>query len=261
MKVSTLIIAILICLGCKGQTSGNTDQVERKQDIAVVDKKFLVEQQMIKSLEELKLESDAKKEYKEVKASIEAVRIKLKSRDVSLDSIRSSFEKALLHQIIPYWKGTKWTFEGHTSTPQVGTIACGYFVSTTLNHAGVKINRYRLAQQSPINEAKSLSINSEVIEIAEDSSVQNIAAIKEAVPKGIHFIGFDQSHVGYLLKKSDQLYLIHSNYLDAKGVEIEAIEQSEVFASYDRFYIAEISSNEGFLRSWISGNIIEVIAE
>jgi len=176
-----------------------------------------------------------------------------------LDSVGEIFKESLLNKIIPFWEGTEWSFEGHTSKPKSGKIACGYFVSTTLQDIGLNLNRYKLAKQSPINEARSLSIDSEVKEISEGSKSDNILAIKEFLKEGIHFIGFDESHVGYILKRNDELYLIHSNYINSVGVEIEQIENSEVFNSYVKFYIAELSTNNELLNRWVNNKPVQVI--
>ncbi len=44
------------------------------------------------------------------------------------------------------WMGTPWTFSGTSQTPKQGSIACGYFVTTTLQQAGIELDRIRLAQ-------------------------------------------------------------------------------------------------------------------
>ncbi|MEM6963429.1 MAG: hypothetical protein AAF573_01605 [Bacteroidota bacterium] len=121
------------------------------------------------------------------------------------------------------------------------------------------MNRHKLAQQSPINEARSLALNSEVKEFSEQSKQDNILAIKQYLKEGIHFIGFDESHVGYILKRNKELYLIHSNYINAVGVEIEHIEASEVFDSYSKFYIVQLSTNEELLNCWKNKKEIEII--
>lgn len=97
----------------------------------------------------------------------------------------------LLNRIIPYWQGTTWSFEGHTNTPQQGNIACGYFISTTLKYVGINVNRYKLAQQSPINEAKSLAKSTMVMEINENTVEESIWAINQMLTEGIYFKGFD----------------------------------------------------------------------
>lgn len=186
--------------------------------------------------------------YEQVKQTIHQERLALKSDDTTALSLL--FKQALVHQIIPFWEGTPWSFEGHTSIPQSGEIACGYFVSTTLKHVGLNINRYHLAQQSPINEAKSLAIKIAVKEFAETTTTRNIQAIQAYLKEGIHFIGFDQNHVGFILKEKGALYLIHSNYFNGMGVSIEPIETSAVFQSFERFYITALSTNPHLLAYW-----------
>ena len=200
----------------------------------------------------------ASENYASVKKSISKERQQLISKDLTVDSLGKIFKTSLLNKILPFWEGTEWSFEGHTSKPGIGKIACGYFVSTTLQDIGLHVNRYALAQQSPIDEAKSLAIDIEVKEFSEPTTLKNIAAIKAYLKEGIHFIGFDQSHVGYVLKDNGDLYLIHSNYIGAAGVQIERMEQSGVFKSYGKFYIVELSTNENLLHDWVAGKEIKI---
>jgi len=214
----------------------------------------------ITGLKELKLASDSLISYSVVKKDIWDIQTSLKRKKLSKDTLSHIFKTLLLNRIIPYWENTTWSFEGHTSKPAIGEIACGYFVSTTLEDVGLSINRYKLAQQSPINEAKSLALKTEVIEINEGSKEENIAQIDKVLKEGIHFIGFDQSHVGYILKEKGNLYLIHSNYLSGK-VEIEQIEHSEVFESYTKYYIVEISTNDELIENWLKKKEITIIKD
>ena len=95
--------------------------------------------------------------YSQTKQSIEIQRKNLSNQYKSLsdsiekteflDSVSEIFTKKLLSDIIPYWYGTEWDFNGYTSQPQKGKIACGYFVSTTLRDMGLNLNRYELAKK------------------------------------------------------------------------------------------------------------------
>ena len=210
---------------------------------------------------ELKLEENSNASYSEIKSSILNIRREINQKPISKDSLSKVFTDILVNQIIPYWYGTTWSFEGHTDVPKKGEIACGYFVSTTLKHMGVNINRYRLAQQNPVNEAKSLALNSPVIKISEASSIENIKKINTVLKEGIHFIGFGYNHVGFVLKKNNQLFLIHSNYINSEGVILEKIEVSEAFSYFNEFYLAEISTNETFLQNWLKATSIKVISD
>lgn len=235
----------------------NLDTIQHIINVPIVED-ILEEENRIQNLQELSITTE---DYATVKRQIEQERSLLSSQKIDLDSVGQLFKTSLVNKIIPFWEGTTWSFEGHTSKPKEGEIACGYFVSTTLKHIGLNVNRYKLAQQSPINEAKSLAIKSAVKEFSEDSTQENIEAIKNYLKEGIHFIGFDQNHVGFILKEEGELYLIHSNYMGISGVEIETIEQSEVFSSFSLFYIVELSSNKYLLNAWKNKTPIQIIKE
>ncbi len=265
-KYIIAFILLSISLACESQnkeitndSSLNKKNNEQKDSTHLIKNNTTSTNPLIKKLSELKLTSDSNKSYGEVKRSIKIILDNLKSKEITEEEISKLFKKNLLNRIIPYWEGTKWAFEGHTSQPKKGEIACGYFVSTTLKHIGLNLNRYKLAQQSPINEAKSLALNNEIIEIAKRTKEENIHAIDSILKEEIYFIGFDQGHVGYILKEKGQLYIIHSNYVGLNGVEIEKIDESEAFSHCDRYYIVPISSNLELLKCWITSKEIKII--
>ncbi|CAL2103589.1 putative lipoprotein [Tenacibaculum sp. 190130A14a] len=254
MKVFVRFLSVLLvfsAMSCKGQKNTDSEKINKKE--AHIDKAAV----KIKSLSEFILQEDENIDYRIVKSLILEDKKVLSKKSVNTKETSVLFEKSLLKRIIPFWEGTKWSFEGHTAQPRKGEIACGYFVSTTLQHIGVNINRYKLAQQSPEHEAKILALDTSVINVAESSKEKNIELIRKRLPQGIHFIGFDQSHVGFILKREGQLYLIHSNYLDGK-VGIENIENSAVFSSYLKFHLVELSTNESLLVKWLKGEEIKI---
>lgn len=170
------------------------------------------------------------------------------------------FANYLVHQLIPHWYGTPWAFEGYTAIPNQGNIACGYFVSTTLLHMGLNVNRYKLAQQLPIHEALSIAGDDTVSTIEIFTESNRAEVLLEACPDdGIYFIGFDQSHVGYLYRSGSCSYVIHSDYLTAGAVSIESALNSPVLEAFSRYYIAPISTNEWLMNCWLNGEEIEVI--
>ena len=200
-------------------------------------------------------------DYNATKQEIARIKANLLSKNVSEDSISSAFTLLLTNKLIPHWLGTVWTFEGHTNIPNEGSIACGYFVSTTLLHMGLNINRYRFAQQLPIKEAKTLALGQDLIFISNSSFSERITILKNKLPDGIHFIGFDQHHVGYIQKINNELYIIHSNYINGEGVIKEKVEDSEIFEYYSRLHIALISTNSELLRRWCTNTPVPVIMD
>ena len=80
-----------------------------------------------------------------------------------IDSAKNFLYESILNKLIPHWYGTLCDFNGYTSKPGEGVIACGYFVSTLLRDAGFNLNRYDLAKQSPVNEAISINLSDNII--------------------------------------------------------------------------------------------------
>lgn len=68
-------------------------------------------------------------------------------RQAIIDEARELVFDAMTQHIIPAWKGTGWAFYGDSSQPREGPIACGYFVGTTLRHAGFEVDRIELGDQ------------------------------------------------------------------------------------------------------------------
>lgn len=204
----------------------------------------------------LKNRYDQSKSYSSVRNSIKNNRLHLNrsyaSKNIKLDSVSRYLHKVLTSEIFPFWYGTKWSFEGHTDIPKQGEIACGYFVSTTLKHVGFNLNRYSLAQKSPYNEALFISQDENILVIEGRNSKEIISEITCLIDTGLYFLGLDENHVGYLDKEGNEIYIIHSNYLEPSTVIKERIENSIVFKSYLKFYLVPISNNKKLIKMWLS---------
>ena len=176
------------------------------------------------------------------------------NKSETLHTIQSSFTKHLTEDIIPQWYGTKWAFDGHTETPKKGTIACGYFVSTTLRDMGININRYKLAQKAPYYEAKIIACGTNIETLQNKTKEQLKAYFINNKKEGIYFIGLD-FHVGFILKEKKNIYFIHSNYLNNLGPVKEKIEDSEAINS-QVYHICNITHNDVLLKKWINNEVI-----
>lgn len=198
--------------------------------------------------------------YSAAKAQVDFIRIRLrndlKENRIDIDSVKRTFGKQLTDRIIPYWYGTGWSFGGHTAVPKTGKIACGYFISTTLKDMGLNLNRYKLAQKSPIDEAKALSFGAEIKTIAHEDPEQALAQINKHIKKGVYFIGFDTGHVGFLVKKRGKLFLVHSNYLAPVSVCIEPAETAKIFKTYTKFHLLDISNNGKLIEKWLNNEVV-----
>ena len=198
--------------------------------------------------------------YSSTKQKVENERAALKTKYTNssnktqtLEEARKQLTEYLYQDIFNHWYTTKWSFEGHTETPKQGTIACGYFVSTTLRDVGFNLNRYKLAQKSPEEEAKSIACGT-TIEKLQNVTKQELKKYFLKQKDGIYFIGLD-FHVGYIYKNNQEIYFIHSNYIENKGVMKETIENSKAIVS-SKYFIASITHNDNLIKKWLLKEIV-----
>jgi hypothetical protein len=198
--------------------------------------------------------------YASTKVDAAQLRLRLKEDlrlgNITLENIKTAFTNQLVDKIIPHWYGTPWSFGGHTAIPNQGSIACGYFISTTLRDMGINLNRYKLAQKSPIDEAKIISCGLTINNVVQETPEKALEDINNLTKEGIYFIGFDEGHVGYLLKRKGELFLIHSNYLSPVSVCMETLKDSRVFKRFTKFHVVAISNNDILLQHWLENNAV-----
>ncbi len=209
-------------------------------------------------------------DYSQIKSEIKAERLRLGqlflaakdsvSKKPILDSARNYITDALVNKLIPHWYGMPWSFSGYSAVPQKGEVGCSYFVSNTLLHAGFNLNRYKLAQQGPMNEAKSIDTNFVTYSNEEFFSGKDVkkTVVREILGKnkdGLYFVGLS-SHVGYLLIYNKELYYIHSNY-GKLAVMLEYAETSQEFID-SQYFIAKITHNDDLIRKWLLNKEIEI---
>lgn len=209
----------------------------------------------------LKLAAPRTPAYPEAKAKMLQLRntVRQQLRAGSIDSTQAGvlFTEGLLQEIIPHWYGTPWDFNGYTDTPQKGKIACGYFVSTTLLHSGINLDRYKLAQQAPKDEVIALSLRKPFRGFSGFPASSMATNMNQELKEGLYFLGLGESHVGYLLKQDSELYLIHANYTDDAVVTIQPLMES-VFKHFANWHLAEITYNRALLKCWLSGGKCEL---
>lgn len=177
------------------------------------------------------------------------------------DSVGLIFTELLVNQIIPYWYGTPWSFEGHTEVPGQGKIACGYFVSTTLQHAGIRLNRYRLAQQAPQAEAKAIAMGDSVTVRKGDWLKEVLPDLQKTLKEGIYFIGLGESHVGFLLQRKGRLFFLHSNYTYPAEVRIEPANGQSVLNGFSTFHLTPVSGSRKLMEAWLRGREVAVLRQ
>jgi hypothetical protein len=72
---------------------------------------------------------------------------------------------------------------------------------------------------------------------------------------GIFIVGLDY-HTGFIIKKDNQSYFMHSDYINREGVKMEPIKSSEALSSTTCYVIGNFLKNDQIIKSWIKGDTI-----
>lgn len=172
-----------------------------------------------------------------------------------LDSVGQVWSELMINGGFPFWQGTPWTFEGHTSTPGEGTVACGYLVSTLLRHSDIKLNRYKFAQLAATDGARSLLGNTNIPALL---SYEDAWATIDTLKEGLYKVGLS-NHVGFLWINNGESYFVHSNFIEYEGVICEYAQCSAAFNASRVFQIVPLSSNHFLMEKWLKGEDITII--
>ncbi|MEL6676584.1 MAG: hypothetical protein AAFR61_30520 [Bacteroidota bacterium] len=175
------------------------------------------------------------------------------SRNSLLAQAMDSLVHSLVEKIFPCWYGTPWTFEGHTDQPGEGSIACGYFVSTTLKHIGFNLNRYRLAQQAALPIIRSLTQN-----VQRFRSPQACLDFVAAHPGELFILG-QSYHVGFLYAAPEGVQFIHAGYFPPTRVCREAARTSDTFEQSEVWVVGSLNQHPELARKWLSGEKVSII--
>lgn len=186
-------------------------------------------------------------DYGSVLSELEADRRRLAAEGATVEEARARVEQALREDIWPAWYGTPWDFYGTTQTPREGEIACGYFVSTTLEDAGFQVERVKLAQQA----------SKRIVQTFTDEEVTTWGRDREEVVSrlgpGIHLVGLDY-HVAFLDVREDGTWMCHSSVLEPVSVVCEPAVTAEALES--NVHVTGPLLTDEVMKKWLAGEAI-----
>jgi hypothetical protein len=202
--------------------------------------------------------------YAEKLKSIEKERQKLAAeyrqsadKRVVLEKAQKLFVSSIYNEIFPAWYGTDWDFYGTTETPREGKIACGYFVTTVLRDAGVKVQRVSLAQQASENIIKSLT-TAPFIKRFHNAKIENFVADVKNQGEGLYVVGLD-NHVGFILHDGTEVWFIHSSYGEPSEVVKEKALESVILSASKYRVLGKLSADNQFVLKWLNQTSIPTV--
>jgi hypothetical protein len=171
--------------------------------------------------------------------------------------VRSQAREALLDFVdaraFPAWAGTPWNFYGTTTTPREGTIACGYFVTTVLEHAGFQVERVRLAQQASAYIVSTMARGTHVEWLRFLAPAEVVKQVHDRFGDGLFVVGLDY-HVGFLRLAGERAAFCHSSVIEPAVVACEDPLTSGGFASH--LYVVGDALNDAAVDDWLLGRPI-----
>lgn len=175
-----------------------------------------------------------------------------KEKSAIYDRARALLIRTFSDSLFVCWYGTEWDFNGTTTKPRQGEIACGYFVTTLVRDAGFRIDRVALAQCASQSMIYTLCPDDDV-KIITGGQVAKVKEHLLSKNDGIFLIGLD-THTGFVVKQGNELRVVHSNYtMAADGVVSEPFDGATVINYNHYFVIGDFLSSDTTIDKWIKG--------
>lgn len=169
-----------------------------------------------------------------------------------LERAAAALTRLVSERILPAWSGTPWSFSGTAVAPGERPIACGYFVATALEHAGLRVERRSLARQAAEDIIVSLVPPERIIRFRKASVGEFLAAVS-AAGDGVYLVGLDY-HIGFLLVRGGRVDFHHSSRVAGEVVREPAIVSAALATSSYR--VVGRLFDRGLARAWLAGDAI-----
>jgi hypothetical protein len=183
--------------------------------------------------------------------SIKNVKASLVKERANVAELKRTFIDKITKKIFPYWYGTAWDYNGTTQKPHEGSIACGYFVTTTLRDMGVPINRVKMAQCASEEMIRSLTTKANIHHCSGITLAEFEKKLR-SYGNGLYIIGLD-NHTGYILMSEAGNYFIHSSGWFPYKVVKDKLSESNILSRSKYRVVGKISDDETFLKRWLEG--------
>lgn len=203
--------------------------------------------------------------YEVMKKDLERWRKKLheryrKARTEQARQVVENDARVVLQSVLPEmmrcWLGTPWDFNGTAAGPGKGPIACGYFVSTVLQDAGFRVDRFRLAQQ-PSSRILTSLISGNDCRLMVDLPYEAFADEVGRMNAGVYVIGLD-THVAFLVVSPDGFRFIHSSGSKPWRVVDEGSQDAAVLQKSRWRMLGNLTADDALLRKWLARETIPV---
>lgn len=167
-----------------------------------------------------------------------------------IEKAKMAIFQGITQDILPFWNETEWDFNGITKEPTKGVIACGYFVATILQQAGIQLDRRKMGQSSSTDLVKTLC-DSTSIQSFKKKNFQGLwKYLSQKAPDGLYIIGLDK-HTGLIAKQKGKITFIHSRKPRLAGVIFENAQKSLTLHNSSVHVVGNVLSNQALILKWL----------
>ncbi len=193
--------------------------------------------------------------YEQLLASIK----KRRAAASTVDEARAALHSAIVDDLFPAWLGTRWSFHGTATRPHAQEgIACGYFVATVLQAAGL-----RLVDRGRFGRATARAIQTALVPAAHaHHRILSVPPFElerrlRALGDGLYVIGLDV-HVGFVVVRGPAVRFVHASYTGAQEVTDEPLNGA---VAIDRsrkagYFVTALWADDALPLAWVDGTAI-----
>lgn len=164
--------------------------------------------------------------------------------------LSQQFTQLFRDEVLAYWYGTPWDFYGMSQTPQSGTIACGYFVTTTLRDMGVPVARVRLAQLPSEAMIRELVYTGHITHLSKRGLARLDADLRE-LGQGVYVVGLD-THTGFIIVDEQGAHFIHASGAFPYRVVNESVLESSVLEHSQYRVVGKLTADVDLMQAWLN---------
>lgn len=169
-----------------------------------------------------------------------------------VDQLARSVLTTTLPPMMEAWVGTRYSYSGTSQVPGEGRIACGYYVSTVLEHAGFSLDRVEVARQASEQIIRTIVPDPEIRRFRGRDRRKKVVAAVESEGPGLWVVGLD-THVGFLINDGERdVRFCHSTRRKRQGVVCEDAVSSPSLKS--RYTVLGRLDNPTVIDHWLDGD-------
>ena len=138
------------------------------------------------------------------------------SKNIQPQNYKQYLESSL-ERILEHWYGTRWSMNGAATQPRKGSVGCDYLVIRALEGLGYNFDKYELGWETITQNPTSWLASENIVKASSSQtrefwgmSYKNLKRYINTQGDGIYVVGTD-THVGFLQKKGNNYYFMHSS--------------------------------------------------